>query len=164
MTYTGKSLVLAATLAATLVGAGGEAFAQQAQCDNYARNYASSTVRGQDVAGGAIAGAIGGALIGGIAGGGRGAGTGALIGTGVGAVGGAVNNEARWRQVYWAAYNDCMSRSAPAPAYYGGGGGGGYAPEPWTQEWYNYCRSKYRSFNPQTGKYLASSGQYKMCR
>jgi hypothetical protein len=156
-------LAATAAIVATLAVAGaGVAEAQQARCDAYARNYAQSTVRGQDVVGGAMAGAIGGAIIGGIAGGGRGAGTGALIGSGVGAVGGAVNNEARWRQVYWAAYNDCMSRST-APAYYGGGGYR-YAPEPWTAEWYDYCRRKYRSFNPRTGKFLASSGQYKFCR
>lgn len=37
-------------------------------------------------------------------------------------------------------------------------------PQPWTQEWYSYCASKYRSFNPQTGRFLTYSGQYKLCR
>jgi hypothetical protein len=160
MAFANRLAATAVAVASLAIAGAGTAEAQQARCDAYARDYAQSTVRGQDVVGGAMAGAIGGAIIGGIAGGGRGAGTGALIGSGVGAVGGAVNNESRWRQVYWAAYNDCMSRSS-APAYYSGGG---YAPEPWTAEWYDYCRRKYRSFNPQTGKFLASSGQYKMCR
>ncbi|WP_246270382.1 BA14K family protein [Hongsoonwoonella zoysiae] len=35
--------------------------------------------------------------------------------------------------------------------------------EPWTPEWYRYCRAKYRSFNPDTGYYIAYSGQYRFC-
>ena len=38
---------------------------------------------------------------------------------------------------------------------------GGY--EPWSPAWYRYCRAKYRSFNPETGYYLAYSGQYRFC-
>ncbi|WP_417666419.1 BA14K family protein [Roseibium sp.] len=45
---------------------------------------------------------------------------------------------------------------APQPVY--------YSPEPWTPEWYQYCSSKYRSFNPRTGYFLAYSGQLKFCR
>lgn len=37
-------------------------------------------------------------------------------------------------------------------------------PKPWSLAWYGYCRNKYRSFNPQTGRYLAYSGRYRMCR
>lgn len=53
--------------------------------------------------------------------------------------------------------------------YYGHGAGRhGYsrsgAPEPWTDDWYAYCASKYRSFNPRTGRYLAYSGRYRLCR
>ncbi|MEM5581136.1 MULTISPECIES: BA14K family protein [unclassified Roseibium] len=39
-----------------------------------------------------------------------------------------------------------------------------YRPAPWSPAWYNYCSSKYRSFNPQNGYFLAYSGQYKFCR
>lgn len=39
-----------------------------------------------------------------------------------------------------------------------------YRPAPWSPAWYNYCRAKYRSFNPNTGYFLAYSGQYKFCR
>ena len=47
---------------------------------------------------------------------------------------------------------------APAPrAVY-------YRPAPWTPEWYQYCSAKYRSFNPQTGYFLAYSGKYRFCR
>ncbi len=39
-----------------------------------------------------------------------------------------------------------------------------YHPRPWTPEWYDYCMSKYRSFNPETGYYRTYSGRYKFCR
>lgn len=35
---------------------------------------------------------------------------------------------------------------------------------PWTPQWYAYCARKYRSFNPNTGYYLAYSGRYRFCR
>lgn len=44
----------------------------------------------------------------------------------------------------------------PAPAY--------YAVEPWTAEWYAYCESKYRSFNPSTGYFKGYDGQFHLCR
>jgi hypothetical protein len=37
------------------------------------------------------------------------------------------------------------------------------APAQFTPEWYAYCEAKYRSFNPETGMYLAYSGTYRMC-
>ncbi len=39
-----------------------------------------------------------------------------------------------------------------------------YRPRPWTPEWYDYCMSKYRSFNPETGYYRTYSGRYRFCR
>src|SRR6185436_3534215 len=39
---------------------------------------------------------------------------------------------------------------APAPVY--------YAPAPWTQPWYGYCASKYRSFDPRSGTYIGVDG------
>lgn len=44
----------------------------------------------------------------------------------------------------------------PAPVY--------YALEPWTPEWYSYCESKYRSFNPRTGYFKGYDGQFHLCR
>lgn len=38
------------------------------------------------------------------------------------------------------------------------------APEPWTDDWYAYCASKYRSFDPDTGTYMTYSGRRKLCR
>lgn len=45
----------------------------------------------------------------------------------------------------------------PAPVYAGG-------PRPWSNDWYAYCASKYRSFNPRTGYYVTYSGDYAFCR
>ena len=36
--------------------------------------------------------------------------------------------------------------------------------QPWTPAWYSYCSQRYRSFNPQTGYFLAYSGHYTFCR
>ncbi|MBV6657086.1 MAG: BA14K family protein [Devosiaceae bacterium] len=40
--------------------------------------------------------------------------------------------------------------------------GGGL--QPWTPAWYSYCSNRYRSFNPNTGYFLAYSGNYVFCR
>ena len=153
---------MAAGAAALLLTGGtgaAQAQSQQQYCDSYARDYASQYARGGDVVGGAIGGAVTGAIIGGIVGGRRGAGTGAAIGGGVGAMGGAASESNRWQAAYHHAFNDCMARNArgPAPVYAG-------SPEPWTDEWYAYCSAKYRSFNPQTGEFLAYSGEYRFCQ
>jgi len=39
-----------------------------------------------------------------------------------------------------------------------------YRPRPWTPEWYDYCMSKYRSFDPETGYYRTYSGRLRFCR
>jgi hypothetical protein len=140
------------------------ASAQSAYCDSIARNYASQHAHGGEVIGGAIGGAVTGAILGGIIGGKRGAGTGAAIGGGVGAMGGAANQSNRWQSLYHHAYSDCMAREAHVPV---GGPPVGYSDEglePWTDEWYDYCESRYRSFNPETGMFLAYSGEYRLCR
>lgn len=36
--------------------------------------------------------------------------------------------------------------------------------QPWTPQWYASCARRYRSFNPDTGYFLANSGQYRFCR
>lgn len=53
---------------------------------------------------------------------------------------------------------------APPPVYYPAPAPVVYRPAPWSPAWYNYCSRKYRSFNPNTGYFLAYSGQYKFCR
>lgn len=157
-------MVAPAVVALAMLGSSANAQGVNPRCDAYARDFAASQNNaGGEVLGGAMAGALGGAIIGSLAGGRRGAGTGALIGTGVGAFGGAANSSARQNDAYMAAYNDCMARSAPAPrqTVYDASED---APEPWSEEWYDYCAQKYRSFNARTGMYLTGAGQRRMCR
>ncbi len=45
---------------------------------------------------------------------------------------------------------------APAPVY--------YELVPWTPEWYSYCASKYRSFDPRSGTYMGHDGYPHMCQ
>jgi BA14K-like protein len=35
---------------------------------------------------------------------------------------------------------------------------------PFTRQWVAYCSRKFKSFNPNTGTYLAYSGKYRFCR
>jgi hypothetical protein len=56
------------------------------------------------------------------------------------------------------------ANAAPAPGYYGGPGqpvGNVYGADP---NWVNYCASKYRSFDPRTGTYLANDGYRYPCQ
>ncbi|PLX37311.1 MAG: hypothetical protein C0606_10865 [Hyphomicrobiales bacterium] len=48
-------------------------------------------------------------------------------------------------------------RDAPPRYYYD-------APRPWTPEWYAYCASKYRTFNPRSGYYFYKPGKQRFCR
>ncbi len=132
-----------------------------ARCDSYARQQASRHANGTGVLGGAAGGAIVGAIIGGIVDDGRGAGRGAAIGAGAGALGGALHESASYRDAYNYYYRHCIETTrAPVRARYQDG----RRPKPWTRAWYRYCADKYRSFNPNTGKYLTYSGRYRMCR
>ncbi|MGE0586164.1 MAG: BA14K family protein [Flavobacteriaceae bacterium] len=153
-------LLIAAVLVTAFALNMSPAAAQYGSCDAYARDYANRATAqpSGNIIGGAIVGGAVGAIIGGAAGGGKNrVGNGAAIGAGVGALGGAAANSNRWQSYYQAAYNDCVSRSAPPPpvqAYY----------EPWSPAWYSYCGSRYRTFNPQTGYYHAGGGRYVFCR
>jgi len=155
---------LCGALALTAVGlysAPASAQRLHAYCDDYARDYAAEYGRGRGrIVTGAGAGAAAGAIIGAIVGGGRGAATGAAIGGGVGAVGGAASKSGRHNKVYQQAYNDCIAtnsrqeRRRPSRASY----------EPWSPEWYDYCESRYRSFNSRTGYFTTNSGRQKFCQ
>jgi len=46
---------------------------------------------------------------------------------------------------------------APAPVYAG-------RPAPWTPDWYAYCASKYRSFDPGSGTFQPYRGPRRLCR
>ncbi|PTW58830.1 BA14K-like protein [Breoghania corrubedonensis] len=49
--------------------------------------------------------------------------------------------------------------NATAPRSYDGG-----RYPAWSDGWYRYCESRYRSFNPRTGYFLGYDGQYHFCR
>lgn len=170
-----------AAFAVLLLAAGGvedaRAGAIEAYCDEYARDVARSETGGQAF-GSTVGGAAAGAILGAIIGGGRGAGRGALIGGGSGLVVGAIGESHSYERVYEAVYDDCIDeQTARYDARYQGGGNrtrnqghapqrAGYpggAPEPWTDEWFEYCSAKYRSFDDETGYYLAFSGNYRFC-
>lgn len=36
--------------------------------------------------------------------------------------------------------------------------------EPWSGEWYRYCTTTYKSFNPRTGTYRTFDGKTKFCQ
>ena len=111
---------------------------------------------------------------GGGAGGGRGAGRGALIGGGTGLVFGAIGENQNYEYIYETAYDDCIEEhsarydtrnqgyQAQQPSQQTSYQGG--SPEPWSDEWFDYCSAKYRSFDPDTGYYLAYSGNYRFCQ
>lgn len=40
----------------------------------------------------------------------------------------------------------------------------GYRPRPWTEDWFAYCHSRYRSFDPRSGTYLGYDGYEHFCR
>lgn len=52
-----------------------------------------------------------------------------------------------------------ISRSRRIDSGYSGG-----SYEPFTPEWYRACARKYRSFNPDTGRYVTHGGERRLCR
>ncbi len=72
-----------------------------------------------------------------------------LVGLGVGAV---IGSALTPREVYVA--------PPPRPAYRRAG----YRPAAWSEEWYNYCYARYRSFNPRTGTFVGYDGYEHFCR
>jgi len=155
----------AAILAFSVIALGATstpASANSEYCDDYAQSVAHDQTRGKGTLGGALVGGTFGAIIGKVVGGNKGTGIGALIGGSTGAVIGTDRENRRYEAFYQDAYADCMQRASntaqPTAAH------SAYAPEPWTEDWYDYCAAKYRSFNPETGEFLAYSGEYKQCR
>ena len=141
------------------------ASAQEGRCDREARRYADSRMnRGEAALGSAIGSAAVGAIIGGVIGGGKGAGKGAIIGGSTGAVGGALASGPEWQRAYDRAFEDCMDRYAPVrarapePVYRAG------PIEPWTDEWFEWCTNRYRSFNPRTGTFTGYDGVKYFCQ
>ena len=40
----------------------------------------------------------------------------------------------------------------------------GYGPAAWSRDWYNYCASRYRSFDPRSGTFQPYHGPRQLCR
>ena len=51
-----------------------------------------------------------------------------------------------------------------APRYYHAPKVYYHAPVAWTPAWYTYCKTKYRSFDPHTGRFITYSGEWRLCR
>jgi hypothetical protein len=76
-----------------------------------------------------------------------------LLGFGIGAI---VGSALTPREVYVVPDYDDYE-----PAYYGPAA---YGPPPWSPEWYSYCTSRYRSFNPRTGYFMGYDGRPYFCQ
>lgn len=158
-----------AVIALASVGAMTSAANASRYCDREARDYADHRAGGggEDALRGGLLGAIGGAILGGAIDGGRGAGRGALIGGGVGVVGGAVHGSAAWKRAYNRSYRKCVNaqrtrhRNNARPAKVRRARA---RPAAWSDEWYQYCAERYRSFNPDTGYYKTYSGRFRLCK
>lgn len=74
-----------------------------------------------------------------------------LLGFGVGAI---VGSALTPREVY-------VVPPPPPPTYYGPVA---YGPPPWSPDWYAYCSSRYRSFNPNTGYFVGFDGVPRFCQ
>jgi hypothetical protein len=144
----------------TLGGGVPQAAAKSASyCERYARDFANShNNAGADILSGAVSGAIGGAILGGIIGGRHKIDNGAAIGAGVGTATGALSSSSGWRHDYNVAFERCRnSDNYSGTAYLRA------VPPEGSAAWMNYCTSRYRSFNPDTGMYLTYAGEWRPC-
>jgi uncharacterized protein YcfJ len=170
-TIMARGLALVISVAATASFAGTAAAGPNAYCDSYARDVAHrKTNGGADVLVGTIGGALGGALIGGLIDNGRGAGRGALIGGVGGTLLGAGVTSDRYRRAYDNAFARCMDNyegqrvREQAPDVTEDKVADQTADATGGASWTRACAKKYRSFDPQTGKYKAASGKWRPCR
>jgi hypothetical protein len=170
-----KCMGVAMALAVTAGFAGTASAGLRAYCDSYARDVAHrKTNGGADVLIGTVGGALGGALIGGLIDHGRGAGRGAIIGGVGGTVLGAGVTSDRYHRAYDNAFARCMDNyegqrvrdqaaekpveAAAKPVQVA------EKPEMDSNSRTQACARKYRSFNPQTGRYKSGSGKMRPCR
>jgi hypothetical protein len=159
-------------VSAVVCGLTTSAFAgPQEYCDAYARDTANrKTGQGGDILVGTIGGEVSGALVGGIleeeA---ASVEQGAVIEGAGGTVTGTQTSDENWQRSYDQTFAACMDNyqaeaepveasDEPAPAKKSG------KPKPGTKAWANYCASRYRSFDSDTGKYKSYSGEWRRCR
>ncbi|MHC5307853.1 BA14K family protein [Bartonella sp. LJL80] len=88
-----------------------------------------------------------------------------VVGLAAGAIiGSALSQPAQPQVIYQAPPPPPPAYYPAAPAYYPPAPAA-YRPvyQPWTPAWHQYCSSKYRSFNPQTGTYRGYDGMDHFC-
>jgi hypothetical protein len=151
-----KILAILACAGALAISAQAASAATVAQCDAYARQMANDNVA-RRTAGTAVVGALLGLGIG--AAQGNNLGSSAAIGAGAGGVTGLAVGSVEWQKIYDEAFADCMGSSHASFS----GQTGLY--EPWTPEWFAYCKQKYRSFDEVDGTFQPKGGgPRKLCR
>ena len=156
-----KSLIIVGCVAAGLLTAStanAQSYGKRGYCDDYARrvSYRGGDGNADRVVGGALTGAILGGAFGAITGNGQGSniGTGVAVGgvtgglIGAGALHGRFNRRS-YDRAYWSCMNQSDFRGYGRPARY--------------SRDVEYCISRFRSYNPNTGVYLSNSGRYVQC-
>ena len=150
-----------ASLTLATSAANAQNYGNRAYCEDYAHRAA---YRGSDpnaVVGGAVTGAILGGAVGAVTGQGQasniatGVAVGGVTGGVVGAAGsrGYVSQRA-YNRAYWDCMNQSHFRTYSHPVY---------SHSVRYSRNRNWCLSRYHSYNPETGIYLSSSGQYRHC-
>ena len=131
-------------------------YGNRAYCDDYARQAAHRGADPNAVVGGAVTGAILGGAFGALTGQGHASniGTGIAVGGVTGGVLGAAGSQDHFSQrtydqVYWNCINRSRFRAYDRPIRYSR-----------NRDW---CSSRHRSYNPDTGLYMSSSGRYRHC-
>lgn len=153
-----KSIIIIGSLASLVLAAPvatAQGNSRRAYCDDYARRVAYREGDPGAVVGGVVGGAVLGGLIGAVTGQGHASnvGTGAAIGGVTGGVLGAAGSHQHIdRRAYNEAYWQCVNQSQRV-----------YDRPIHNSRQVEYCISRYRSYNPNTGLYLSSSGNYRHC-
>jgi uncharacterized protein YcfJ len=148
-------LVLGAVATLAITTSSAQAISRRAYCDDYARRASFRHGNADHVVGSAIGGAVIGGILGAVTGNGHASNvaTGAAIGGVAGGTLGAASNGGHYDPAaYDEAFANCMDsgqRFYERPVRYSRG--------------VDYCIARYRSYNPDTGLYLSSSGRWRRC-
>lgn len=86
----------------------------------------------------------------------------AILGFGLAA---ALSSRPHYYEPSYYSYGYAPYAYAPPPRrYYGPRIYSSYSPPIWSPEWYEYCASKYRSFDPRDGTFQPYHGPRQLCR
>jgi uncharacterized protein YcfJ len=158
VSMTAKFMIAAGALAMLFTAAPIQAQAQSlgAKCEDYAYRVAyRSGSRDRNIGQGAVSGAVVGGVLGAILGKGKGKNIvgGAIAGTAAGAVLGSAGSRGGYvdRRAYNRAYNDCIDRNRVVRVRRA------------SNDDVEYCLSRFRSYNPDTGYYRTYSGELRRC-